>query len=82
MLATRRVRFLARAPILTGLVYGIGVYVVMNYVVLPLSNAGAGKTSGIVVLNGVLIHMFGVGLPSMLFARSAAASDRRSHQGT
>lgn len=73
--AARRLRLLTRAPILTGLGYGVGVYIVMNYVVLPLSNAGAGKPSGVVLLNGVLIHMFGVGLPGMLFARSAAESD-------
>ncbi len=51
--------------------YGIGVYLVMNLVVLPLSAAGKPTFVPVVVLNGVLIHMFGVGVPSCLAARAA-----------
>ena len=72
VIAARRMPLLPRSPVLAGLIYGVGVYVVMNYVVLPLSNAGATSPSGIVLVNGLLIHMFGVGLPSMLFARAVA----------
>ena len=43
----------------------------MNLIVVPLSAAnGASKTLP-VVINGLLIHMVGVGLPSALFARAA-----------
>ena len=42
----------------------------MNWVVIPLSAIGG--TPRLVVnpvfINGILIHMFGVGLPSALFA--------------
>ena len=75
MLAARRVRALARAPIAFGLLYGLAVYLVMNLVVVPASAAGGTRTwpAWPVVLNGVLIHMFGVGLPAALAARAAQA---------
>jgi hypothetical protein len=43
----------------------------MNFVVLPLSNAGRGPLVLPVMINGIFIHMFGVGLPSSLFVRRA-----------
>lgn len=70
-LASRWVPALVRAPILSGLIYGIGAYIVMQYVVIPLSAAGTGRFSWPVFVNGVLIHMFGVGLPASLAARAA-----------
>lgn len=73
---SRYVSVLRQRPILCGVLYGIGVYLFMNFVVVPLSNAGRGAFVWPVVTNGVLIHMFGVGLPSSLFAR-AADSDAR-----
>lgn len=53
--------------------YGVLVYLFMNLVVLPLSaTAGGGFPPPFgILLNGVLIHIFGVGLPSALFARAA-----------
>ena len=71
LLASRRLPILTRDYIACGLAYGVLVYLVMNFVVLPLSAAGGGARPGVVVLNGVLIHMFGVGLPAALAARSA-----------
>ena len=71
MLASRRIPFLTRRPIVSGLLYGIGVYLVMNFIVIPLSAAGSGRMILPVVVNGVLIHMFGVGLPASLAARAA-----------
>lgn len=70
-LASRWLQALVRAPILSGLIYGIGAYIVMQYVVIPLSAAGTGRFSWPVFVNGVLIHMFGVGLPASLAARAA-----------
>jgi hypothetical protein len=44
----------------------------MNYVVIPLSAAASGGSPPVpVLLNGLLIHAFGVGLPAALFARAA-----------
>jgi uncharacterized membrane protein YagU involved in acid resistance len=72
-LVSRRVEALTRHPVWFGMAYGIAVYFVMNLVVLPLSAVTPGTfpppTPSLV--NGLLIHAFGVGLPSALFARRA-----------
>jgi uncharacterized membrane protein len=70
--ASRKTPALTRDPVTCGIAYGILVYCVMNLVVVPLSAAGHGQPSMPVFVNGVLIHMFGVGLPSALVARRAA----------
>jgi hypothetical protein len=71
-LIARMVPPLVRYPAIAAPVYGVAVYCVMNFVVIPLSNAGGKFTFVLpVVANGVLIHIFGVGLPSVLFARAA-----------
>lgn len=70
--ASRRLKVLTAQPVLCGMVYGIVAYLVMNLVVIPLSAIGPGGPKPLaVVANGVLIHMFGVGLPAALFARRA-----------
>jgi hypothetical protein len=74
--ASRHIPILRRAPAWSGLLYGVAAYLVMNFVVLPLSAAGGGASAWPIVLNGVLIHMFGVGLPSSLFARASMAADQ------
>ncbi len=71
VVASRWIRALRERPIFFGLVYGIAAYLVMNLVVLPLSAVGYPTFVLPVVINGVLIHMFGVGLPSSLAARAA-----------
>lgn len=76
--ASRRIPILVRRPIACGILYGIGVYLMMNLVVVPLSAAATGLPSWPVILNGVLIHMFGVGLPSSLLARAACAEPKPS----
>jgi hypothetical protein len=73
LLASRRLAALTRAPVLWGLVYGIAVYLVMNRIVIPLSAIGSSAWPPVpVLINGLLIHMFGVGLPASLAARAAA----------
>jgi hypothetical protein len=69
--ASRRLPGLARRPFLYGPLYGLAVYLVMNLVVVPLSAAATAPKSLPVVVNGLLIHLLGVGLPSALFARAA-----------
>jgi hypothetical protein len=77
-LAGRVLRILRQSPLVFGPVYGIGVYLVMNFVVLPLSAAGAPRLTAAVVVNGVLIHMLGVGLPAALSAGWAQTMRRRA----
>jgi hypothetical protein len=69
--AGRRFPALVRRPFLFGPLYGLGVYGVMNYVVIPLSAANSAPRPAAVVLNGLLIHLVGVGLPAALAARAA-----------
>lgn len=73
ILASRALPLLRKQWVICGMVYGVIAYLVMNWFVVPLSNAGNGQitfalASGPVLINGVLIHMFGVGLPSAYFA--------------
>jgi len=72
VLASRQIEILTRAPIVCGLAYGVAVYLAMNLAVIPLSAAGRAPFSWPVTINGVLIHMLGVGLPSALFAKAAS----------
>ncbi len=66
--ASRYISILRRTPVWSGMMYGVVVYLVMNFVVLPLSAAGRGSYAWPIVANGLIIHMLGVGLPSSLFA--------------
>ena len=73
-LVARRWPLLWRRPCLCGAVYGVFLYVVMNYVVVPLSRAGAGSRDVLWVTLSVLVHMVLVGIPCALFARRAVAA--------
>ena len=68
-----RLPALVSRPFVTGPIYGLIVYAVMNYVVIPLSAApGPGGMPALPILvNGLLIHIFGVGIPAIWFAREA-----------
>jgi uncharacterized membrane protein YagU involved in acid resistance len=70
-LAAGRWRRLAVQPWVFGPLYGLAVFAVMNLVVIPLSAIGARPLSPDVLLNGLLSHVFGVGLPAALSARAA-----------
>jgi hypothetical protein len=70
-LAARRWPLLWRRAWLGGAVYGLFLYGFMNYVVVPLSRAGAGSKDVLWVTLSVLVHMALVGIPCALFARRA-----------
>jgi hypothetical protein len=74
-LASRRFPFLRRHPFVWGPIYGIGVYLVMNRLVLPMTPAMTGPTTLPILVNGLLIHALGVGLPSALSARAALPAE-------
>lgn len=73
-LLSRALRIPPRHTLLVGLVYGLMAWVVMNFVVIPLSAAGRGPMQWPGVVNGLLIHAFGVGLPAVWFVHRAAGS--------
>lgn len=66
--ASRRIVFLRRQAVVSGIVYGLIIYGFMNLVVLPLSAAKPRHTlSGDLIQIG--IHMFVIGLPTALLIR-------------
>ena len=73
--ASRIWPILGRRAALFGPLYGIGVYLVMNYVVIPLSAfpRRSGGPPPVVWITGVLVHMFLIGLPIALAARRAVS---------
>jgi hypothetical protein len=66
--ASRKIGLLRRQPLRYGAMYGVAVYFFMNLVVIPLSAIGAVRFSWPLFVNGILIHVFGIGIPSALFA--------------
>lgn len=69
-LASRRLHFLVSQAVISGILYGVCVYLFMNFVVLPLS-AIPFKMSypWPSLIGGLLIHMFGIGLTISLVTR-------------
>jgi len=68
LVASRSLPVLIRHWIVCGILYGIAAYFFMNYVVIPLSATARGAFAWPVFVNGLAIHMFGVGLPAAWFA--------------
>jgi hypothetical protein len=61
--ASRWIKFTVQHAIASGIVYGVLVYFFMNLVVVPLSAARRYPFSLKMMLIGVTIHIFCVGLP-------------------
>jgi hypothetical protein len=66
---SRMIPFMRKQTLVSGIVYGVAAYFVMNYAVIPLSATSRGPFVLPVFVNGILIHAFGVGLPSAWFSR-------------
>lgn len=68
---SRRWSLAANRPVVSGLTYGLGVYLVMNFVVLPLSAVPAPKRPPTIGsrINGVLAVMFCIGLTVALLSQ-------------
>jgi hypothetical protein len=76
VLASRAIPALRRRWVIYGVAFGVAAYLVMTWLVVPLSNAGTGTMTFAlpvmpVLVNGLLIHIFGVGLPAAYFASRA-----------
>lgn len=69
-LASRPLRILVTRAIICGPLYGVGVYLFMNFVVLPLSAIPFKMAyPWPTLITGILIHMLGIGLPIALVVR-------------
>jgi hypothetical protein len=66
---SRRIRALADHPYISGPLYGICVWAVMYFVVLPLSASAPPKMTWPNVVDELAIHILGVGLPAALVAQ-------------
>jgi hypothetical protein len=69
VVASERLPQLRRDPVGWGLAFGVGVFLVMNGVVIPLSRIPASVPPLPLLLNGVIAHALLVGLPIALAAR-------------
>lgn len=71
--ASRKFPILLRHPVLSGLLYGVAVYLFMNLVALPLSRVRlAPHVSLVSRVNGLLALMFCIGLTIALLVRRSA----------
>ena len=70
--ASRKWLFLVERPIVAGLLYGIPVYLVMNFVVLPLSQVQMRPQPISARIVNLVILMFCIGLPIALIVRRFA----------
>ena len=67
--ASRKLKFLVKHPVPSGLLYGVAVYSFMNFVVLPLSAYHTKVPPMANLAKGVAIIMVMVGLPISLVVR-------------
>jgi hypothetical protein len=74
--ASRKFSALIRRPVISGLLYGIGVYLVMNIVVVPLSRVPQSTAAMTLAsrVNGVLAVLFCIGLTISLLVQREAGS--------
>ncbi len=64
--ASRKLRWLVHRPYLSGVLYGLAVYLVMYWIVLPLSRYQRGAFSVVRAVVAILTHIACVGLPIAL----------------
>jgi len=69
VLLARWVNFLVQYVYFSGPLYGVAVYFFMQMIVVPLSGARKGPFSFKMMLIGIVIHIFCVGLPISLVTR-------------
>lgn len=72
--ASRKISFMTKHPILAGVVYGVAVYFVMYWIVVPLSRFHPAYTLRSSI-TAIVTHIVCVGLPiSLVMSRYARAS--------
>jgi hypothetical protein len=69
--ASLRFSALVKQPVRYGLIYGLIVYAVMNYLVVPLSAAGSARFNAAWVISSIVVHAVFIGVPSAMFSRYA-----------
>ena len=77
-LVARRWPALSERPVPYGIAYGLLLYGIMNYIVVPLSRAGPSNKDPLWVAMSIAVHLLLIGLPIALYARRAILVDSRS----
>jgi hypothetical protein len=75
-LVARRRPLLRVHPLACGAGYGLILYAIMNFVVVPLSAASGGSTDPLWIALSVAVHMLFIGIPIALFTRLALTQER------
>ena len=79
-LVARRWPALVARPVRYGLLYGLLLYALMTYVVVPLSAApGGGAANTLWIVCSIVAHALLVGLPIALIVRRGFAGGDRAH---
>lgn len=73
-LVARRWSLLSQRPVACGALYGLLLYGIMNYVVVPLSAAGPRSGDPLWIVLSIVVHAFLIGVPIALFVRRAAGA--------
>jgi len=82
-IVSKALPMLTRHPVISGILYGLAIYAVMNLVVLPLSAFPRKVTfPPLATTTGLFVHMFLIGLPISLAVRRALSVKGRSDAGT
>ncbi len=58
-----------------GAAYGLVVYAVMNYIVVPLSAARPGSKDPLWIALSIAVHAFLIGIPCAVFASRAIRAE-------
>jgi hypothetical protein len=67
--ASRKLTFLTQRPVISGLLYGVAVYLFMYWIVVPFAFVNA-RHSVSRDVTAVIVHMLLIGLPIALVVRS------------
>ncbi|MDT5062571.1 MAG: hypothetical protein QOH63_3030 [Acidobacteriota bacterium] len=78
--ASLKLPVLIHRAVVCGLIYGMLAYLVMNYVVIPLSAIGSRPFSLRLFLPAFIGHALLVGLPIALLARRSAKANKRDYR--
>jgi hypothetical protein len=72
----RKWSLLYKYPLRCGAIYGLGLFIFMTYVVVPLSAARGGAAPGkLWIVLSIAVHMFLIGVPIAYFTRRAIDSE-------
>jgi hypothetical protein len=73
--AFSKLKLLHVNKILIGMIYGIFIWVIMNFVVIPLSSIGSRPFPFIGTIIMIMIHMFVIGIPISVLTSKYYTSD-------